>query len=75
MRRSFDLWRQRLIVVLQEGIANGEFKPNISSENYAITFMAMIEGGILLSKISGRVKDFAIVLDKMKEMIDREIKV
>jgi hypothetical protein len=37
--------------------------------------MAMIEGGILLSKISGRVKDFAIVLDKMKEMIDREIKV
>ncbi len=75
VRRSFDLWRQRLIVVLQEGIANGEFKPNISSENYAITFMAMIEGGILLSKISGRVKDFAIVLDKMKEMIDREIKV
>jgi AcrR family transcriptional regulator len=75
VRRSFDLWRQRLIVILQEGIANGEFKPNISSENYAITFMAMIEGGILLSKISGRVKDFAIVLDKMKEMIDREIKV
>jgi len=36
--------------------------------------MAMVEGGILLSKISGRAKDLAIVLDKMKDMVDREIK-
>lgn len=74
VRRSFDLWRQRLILILEEGVANGEFKQHISAENYAITFMAMVEGGILLSKISGRIKDLAIVLDKMKEMVDREIK-
>ncbi|WP_294184607.1 TetR/AcrR family transcriptional regulator [uncultured Sphingobacterium sp.] len=74
VRRSFDLWRQRLILILEEGVASGEFKPHISAENYAITFMAMVEGGILLSKISGRGKDLAIVLDKMKEMVDREIK-
>ncbi|WP_293955396.1 MULTISPECIES: TetR/AcrR family transcriptional regulator [unclassified Sphingobacterium] len=74
VKRSFDLWRQRLILILEEGVASGEFKPHISAENYAITFMAMVEGGILLSKISGRGKDLAIVLDKMKEMVDREIK-
>lgn len=74
VKRSFDLWRQRLILILEEGVANGEFKQHISAENYAITFMAMVEGGILLSKISGRGKDLAIVLDKMKEMVDREIK-
>lgn len=74
VRRSFDLWRQRLILILEEGVASGEFKQHISAENYAITFMAMVEGGILLSKISGRGKDLAIVLDKMKEMVDREIK-
>lgn len=74
VRRSFDLWRQRLILILEEGIAGGEFKQHISAENYAITFMAMVEGGILLSKISGRGKDLVIVLDKMKEMVDREIK-
>ncbi|WP_313267716.1 TetR/AcrR family transcriptional regulator [Sphingobacterium sp.] len=74
VKRSFDLWRQRLILILEEGVASGEFKQHISAENYAITFMAMVEGGILLSKISGRGKDLAIVLDKMKEMVDREIK-
>ncbi len=74
VRRSFDLWRQRLILILEEGISNGEFKQNVSAENYAITFIAMIEGGILLSKITGRGKDLAIVIDKMREMIDREIK-
>ncbi len=74
VRRSFDLWRQRLILILEEGVTNGEFKQDVSTENYAITFMAMIEGGILLSKITGRGKDLAIVLDKMREMIDREIK-
>lgn len=74
VRRSFDLWRQRLILILEEGVGSGEFKQHISAENYAITFMAMVEGGILLSKISGRGKDLAIVLDKMKEMVDREIK-
>lgn len=74
VKRSFDLWRQRLILILEEGVASGEFKQHISTENYAITFMAMVEGGILLSKISGRAKDLAIVLDKMKDMVDREIK-
>ena len=74
VRRSFDLWRQRLILIIEEGVASDEFKQHISTANYAITFMAMVEGGILLSKISGRGKDLAIVLDKMKEMVDREIK-
>lgn len=74
VKRSFDLWRQRFILILEEGVASGEFKQHISAENYAIMFMAMIEGGILLSKISGRGKDLAIVLDKMKEMVDQEIK-
>ncbi|WP_313154479.1 TetR/AcrR family transcriptional regulator [Sphingobacterium multivorum] len=74
VRRSFDLWRQRLILILEEGITTGEFKQDVSAENYAITFMAMIEGGILLSKITGRGKDLAIVLDKMREMIDQQIK-
>ncbi|MDR0266338.1 MAG: TetR/AcrR family transcriptional regulator [Sphingobacterium sp.] len=74
VRRSFDLWRQRLILILEEGITTGEFKQDVSAESYAITFMAMIEGGILLSKITGRGKDLAIVLDKMREMIDQQIK-
>ncbi|MDR6736995.1 MULTISPECIES: TetR/AcrR family transcriptional regulator [unclassified Sphingobacterium] len=74
VKRSFDLWRQRLILILEEGIKNGEFKQDVSAEDYAITFMAMIEGGILLSKITGRGKDLAIVLEKMREMVNREIK-
>ncbi|MCS4225479.1 TetR/AcrR family transcriptional regulator [Sphingobacterium sp. BIGb0165] len=75
VKRSFTLWRQRLISILEEGITNEEFKQHISAEHFAITFMAMIEGGILLAKISGRGKDLTIVLDNMKEMVDREIKI
>jgi len=75
VRRSFTLWKQRLISILEEGVNNGEFKEHISTEHFALTFMAMIEGGILLSKISGRGKDLAIVLDNMKEMVNREIKI
>ncbi|CAM3722115.1 TetR/AcrR family transcriptional regulator [Sphingobacterium prati] len=75
VKRSFALWKQRLISILEEGINNGEFKRDISAEHFAVTFMAMIEGGILLSKISGRAKDFAILLDNMKEMVNREIKI
>lgn len=75
VKRSFALWKQRLISILEEGINNGEFKQDISAEHFAVTFMAMIEGGILLSKISGRAKDLAILLDNMKEMVNREIKI
>ncbi|WP_313533222.1 TetR/AcrR family transcriptional regulator [Sphingobacterium athyrii] len=75
VRRSFALWKQRLISILEEGVKSGEFKQHISAEHFAVTFMAMIEGGILLSKISGRGKDLTIVLDNMKEMVDREIKI
>lgn len=75
VKRSFALWKQQLISILEEGINNGEFKQDISAEHFAVIFMAMIEGGILLSKISGRAKDFAILLDNMKEMVNREIKI
>lgn len=75
VKRSFTLWKERLISILDEGIKNGEFKQHISAEHFAIIFMAMIEGGILLAKISGRAKDLSIVLDNMKDMVDREIKI
>lgn len=74
VKRSFELWKTRLTEIIQQGIDNKEFRENISAENFAITFIAMIEGGILLSKISGRGKDLSIVIDHMKEIVNREIK-
>lgn len=72
--RSFLLWKRKFAEILEEGIANGEFKNDISPEKYAVTFVAMLEGGILLSKVAGDSSDLFTVLDRMKDVVDREIR-
>jgi len=38
------------MTILEEGIKNKEFKKNIKTEQIALTIIALIEGGIMISR-------------------------
>ncbi|MDJ1471709.1 TetR/AcrR family transcriptional regulator [Xanthocytophaga flava] len=65
----------RLIRILDAGKANGEFRNEIDSSTYAYTFIAMVEGGIMLSKITGQQVHLFTVLDKIMSIVQEELKV
>ncbi|WP_276480147.1 TetR/AcrR family transcriptional regulator [Paraflavitalea pollutisoli] len=63
-------WKKEIESILQAGIAAKEFNKNILPEKTALSIMALIEGGILLSKTTNKPAYLNTVLDSVKDMID-----
>jgi AcrR family transcriptional regulator len=50
-REALDEWRRLIVRLIDEGIAAGEFEPEVDGEELATLLIAGIEGGIMLSKL------------------------
>lgn len=64
-------WRSNMIGLLQKGIENKEFKADIDTEKVALTFFAMIEGGILISKTTRNIDYLSKVMDSARIFIEQ----
>ncbi|HVX48784.1 MAG TPA: TetR/AcrR family transcriptional regulator [Chitinophagaceae bacterium] len=47
-------WRDSITGLIETGIKTGEFKKTLNAENAALTVIAMIEGGVMISKLTGK---------------------
>jgi len=55
---------------ISKGIANGEFKPDWNAEDFAIVIFAMMEGGHLMSRMSGSNDKMKIITKTLKKIIE-----
>lgn len=58
---------------IEQGQANGEFKPGLDANEYAAIIFSLMEGTILLVKTMNDGTYFKITADRMKLLIDREL--
>lgn len=70
---SIKKWAQRFISILNQGKADGEFNTNIEPAEYAYTFIALIEGGIMLSKITNSEAHLLRAINRIQIIINSEI--
>lgn len=61
--------------IVSQGMADGEFKPKSDAAHFAILFVSLVEGGIMLSKAYGDNKHLNTVIGQLERMIDTELKV
>lgn len=47
-------WKNSLVRLIEKGIAHKEFKKTVNAEETAISIIALIEGGIMLTKLTGK---------------------
>ncbi|HWB25588.1 MAG TPA: TetR/AcrR family transcriptional regulator [Chitinophagaceae bacterium] len=47
-------WKNSVIKLVEEGQRKGEFSPGLEAEQVALTIIAMIEGGVMISKLTGK---------------------
>jgi AcrR family transcriptional regulator len=73
VRRVLTAWEGRLVAMVNDGKERGEIRFGADSELFAATFIALIEGGILLAKTIGErkylessVKGINLLIDQMK---------
>lgn len=71
--KSFGEWISKISKVIAQGQKNGELNGKIDAEEYASLFIMLIEGGILLSKTTGNEKFLNQALDKILDIIDKEL--
>ncbi|MNY52196.1 hypothetical protein D3C86_1878440 [compost metagenome] len=73
VQHAFASWNKRLERIIEFGIEQHEFRPDINSKEYATTFLMLIEGGILLSKVTNKPKNLYLALDRILKIINEEI--
>lgn len=56
--------------IIEQGIVDGEFKKSWNAEEFGIKMFAMIEGGILFSRVSGNKEKMGILIKMIKKEIE-----
>lgn len=74
VQQSIEKWAADLIVIIDRGKREGEFKPDIDSTFYAYAIISDLEGAMMISKTMQRQDLLFSGLDRIDTMIDREMK-
>lgn len=69
--RTLLYWKEKLMYLISQGINAGEFKAeSINAENTALTIIALIEGAIMISKLTGNVNYLSAVMLSLHKIIE-----
>lgn len=71
--KSFENWAQKIINILEKGKTQNEIIESTDSQKYAYLFIALIEGGILLSKTTNNQNHLCNALERIEKIIDSEL--
>lgn len=65
-------WVKNITYLIEQGIATGEFRADVDVQQTALSIVALIEGGVMISRVTSDVKNLDIVL-KTVEMLIRQM--
>ncbi|MDR3715703.1 MAG: TetR/AcrR family transcriptional regulator [Puia sp.] len=63
-------WKNRIMRLIQSGMENGEFRRDNDPEQVALTMIAMIEGGIMITKLTGKLNYRTAIMRSVGDLID-----
>jgi AcrR family transcriptional regulator len=63
-------WKKRIIELVEEGISEKEIKAGANPEQVALTVIAMIEGGIMISRLTNKLETWDLIMDSLKKYIN-----
>lgn len=66
---AFQGWKKNIISVVEAGIACKEFRSDIDAEQTALTLIALIEGAIMISRLTGDAGCRRAVMPAVKEVV------
>jgi len=64
-------WKKNIELLIAGGIASKEFKPDLDSSMLALSMIALIEGGIMIAKVTGSQRNMDQVMQTLKMLVDQ----
>lgn len=69
-KKALLLWKDSLTTLVQKGIDNKEFKPDTNPEDTALQMLAIIEGTVMISKLTGRINYLKTLMLSLRKLIN-----
>jgi TetR/AcrR family transcriptional regulator, transcriptional repressor for nem operon len=63
-------WKNKLEEIIKKGIDDKEFKTSIDPERVAVSIIALIEGGIMIAKVTGKMQYRASVMQSIAFLVE-----
>jgi AcrR family transcriptional regulator len=68
--KTIEAVQEAILSTVEQGIADGEFAPTWDAKTFSIKAYAMLEGGILVSRVSGNTDQMAVLINMLKLEIE-----
>jgi TetR/AcrR family transcriptional repressor of nem operon len=66
---AITAWKRRLVDLINLGIQNQEFRSDVNPESVALTMIAMIEGAIMITKLTGKINFRNSIMQAVEKQI------
>jgi TetR/AcrR family transcriptional repressor of nem operon len=64
-------WKRNIVQLIEQGIDAGEFKAEINPRQTALSVIALIEGGVMISRVTGNPANMDNVLQTVEMLISQ----
>jgi TetR/AcrR family transcriptional regulator, transcriptional repressor for nem operon len=68
---AISSWKSTLVTILETGIKAKEFRATINAEKTALTMIALIEGAIMISNVTGKPAFRTAIMESLAEFIEQ----
>ncbi|MCE7064523.1 TetR/AcrR family transcriptional regulator [Dyadobacter sp. CY326] len=63
-------WKTKIENLIKKGVADNELSAALDPDEVAITLIALVEGGIMISKVTGKLQYRRAIMKAVKKMIE-----
>jgi len=72
--RAIEKWLDSVVQIIDSGVRKGEIREDVDPAEFASLFVSSIEGGIMLSKVTGEPAPLARAVNHIIDMVNRDLR-
>lgn len=69
-QRAILEWKDSIACIIERGKESNEFKETTNSEESALSIISMIEGAVMITKLTGKIDSLKLILHTLKKLIN-----
>ncbi|MDO9373322.1 MAG: hypothetical protein Q7T76_02835, partial [Ferruginibacter sp.] len=73
--QSFTGWKKNIEAIIKQGIVSKEIKATVNASDFAIHFIALVEGGMLLARSTGNLAMLSTCIGLVENIIHMELEI
>lgn len=69
-KKALITWTESLVYIIEQGKKEGEFKGDTNPEESALAILSLIEGAVMITKLTGKIDSLMLIMKTLKELIN-----